>query len=69
MSIPAIRGYMRAQAGGCVGTRLDEVLARRRLESAMRPRVLEAAIEQLVAMVIHDVLAGAPAVNERSLAA
>jgi hypothetical protein len=69
MSIAAIRGYARAQAGGCMTSKMDQVLLHRRLGPALRTRVMDAAIDQLVGMVVHDVLAGQLPADERSIAA
>jgi hypothetical protein len=69
MSIAAIRGYVRAQAGGCVRSKVDQIASHHGLKPALRARVTDAAIEQLVGMVLHDFLCGASLVGERSMAA
>lgn len=69
MSIAAIRGYVRAQAAGCVRPKVDEIASRHRLTPSMGPQVMESAIEQLVGMVLHDFLSGASPTRERSMAA
>src|SRR3990172_3432251 len=60
MSIAEIRGYVRAQAAGCVAGEVDQVLCRRSVKPALRSRVVDAVVDQLVNMVAHDVLSGAP---------
>ena len=69
MSVAEIRGYVRAQAAGYVGDEVDQVLCRRRLKPALRNRVADAAINQLVGMIAHDVLSGEPSASTRPLAA
>jgi hypothetical protein len=69
MTIAAIRGYMRAQAGGCIESKLDEVMFRRGSNPALRARVAASAIDQLVAMAVRDVLNGERPARRRLLAA
>ena len=69
MGIAEIRGYVRAQAAGCVGNEVDQALCRRRLKPALHTKVADGAIDQLVRMVAHDVLGGAPPANARTMAA
>ncbi len=69
MSIAAIRGYVRAEAGERLAPKIDHVLPGQNLKPALRNGALDAATDQLIGMVLHDVLAGAPALGERSLAA
>ncbi len=40
-----------------------------RLKPALRARVVDAAIDQLVGLVLHDFLSGASPAGERSIAA
>jgi hypothetical protein len=69
MSIAAIRGYARAQASGLAAAKVDQILPPRHLKPAFRSSVAEAAFDQLVGMVVHDVLAGQLPADERSIAA
>jgi hypothetical protein len=69
MSIAAIRGYLRAQAGECVGSRVDEVLFRHRLNPSLGARVVASAISQFVGMAVHDILSEELPASKRSLAA
>ena len=50
-------------------SKLDQVLPHRYLKPALRAQVMDAAVDQLVAMVVHDVLAGQLPADERSIAA
>ncbi len=69
MSVAEVRGYARAQAVAIVAPEVDEALVRRRLNPALRNAVLEASIDQLVALAVRDVLSEAPAPATRSMAA
>jgi hypothetical protein len=69
MSIAEIRGYVSAIAAGCVGGEVDRAISGRRLKPAMRSRVADAAVDQLVRMVAHDVLAFEPQARARTMAA
>jgi hypothetical protein len=69
MSVGAIRGYVRAQAGGLVGSRIDAVLSGCNIDPALRARVVASAIDQLVGMGLRDVLNGERPISRRSLAA
>jgi hypothetical protein len=69
MSIATVRGYARALAGGRMASKVDEVLPRRHLAPTLRTKVIDAAIDQLVGMVVHDVLAGQLPAGGRSMAA
>jgi len=56
MSIAVVRGYVRAQAAGCVATEVEQALARRNLKPRLRTQVAASALDQLIGMVVHDVL-------------
>jgi hypothetical protein len=56
MSLAEVRGYVRAQAAGCVATEVEQVLARRQLKPKLRTQVTASALDQLIGMVVHDVL-------------
>jgi hypothetical protein len=56
MSASEIRGYVRARAVGFVGEEVGQTLARHQLSSGLGPQVTASALDQLIAMVIHDVL-------------
>lgn len=60
MTAPQIRGYVRAQAAASVETEVDRVLRRRNLSLSLSGETKEAAINQLIGGVIHDVLCGNP---------
>ena len=47
----------------------DQLALHDRLQPALRARVVDAAIDQLVGLVLHDYLSGASPVGERSMAA
>ena len=69
MSIAEIRGYVRAQAAGCVAGEVDYVLCHRCLKPALRNRVVDAAVDQLVSMVARDILSREPPANTKTMAA
>jgi hypothetical protein len=69
MSIAEIRGYVSAIAAGCVDGEVSQAISHRRLKPAMRSRVTNAAVDQLVHMVAHDVLAFEPQAHARTMAA
>ena len=69
MSVPEIRGYVRAHAVGIAAAQVDEVLSRRSLKPTLGPRVLASGINQLVSMTIRDALIGEPPAEAKPLAA
>ena len=69
MSVPEIRGYVRAHAAGIAVAQVEEVLSRRSLRPTLGPRVLASGVDQLVSMTIRDALIGEPASEARPLAA
>ena len=69
MSAPEIRGYARAHAAGIAATHVDQVLDRRSLKPALRPRVLASGIDQLVSMAVRDALSDEVPADARPLAA
>jgi hypothetical protein len=69
MSVPEIRGYVRAHAAGVAAAQVEEVLSRRSLKPSLGSRVLASGIDQLVNLTIRDALIGEPATEVRPLAA
>ena len=69
MGIAEIRGYIRAQSVGCIATEVKRVLSHRRLNPNLYNRVMDAAVDQLVARVAHDVLSGELPASTRPMAA
>ena len=69
MSVPEIRGYVRAHAAGIAAAQVEEVLSRRALKPTLGTRVLALGVDQLVSMTIRDALIGEPAAEARPLAA
>jgi hypothetical protein len=69
MSVPEIRGYVRAHAAGMAAAQVDEVLSRRSLKPSLGSRVLASGVDQLVSLTIRDALIGEPATEVRPLAA
>ena len=56
MSIAEARGYVRAQAAAVVEEAADGLLCRDHLSPALRNRVRELAISQLIGVTLHDLL-------------
>jgi hypothetical protein len=69
MSVPEIRGYVRAHAAGIAAAQVEDVLGRRSLRPSLAAGVLAAGIEQLVHLTVRDALMGEPASEARTLAA
>jgi hypothetical protein len=69
MSVPEIRGYVRAHAAGIAAAQVEEVLSRRSLKPSLGTRVLASGIDQLVNLTIRDALIGEPPAEARPLAA
>jgi hypothetical protein len=71
MSIAQVRGYARAQAAWCACDEVDRTLCERGLvlKPKVRNRVVQSAIDQLVAMVIHDVLSNQAPTGTKTIAA
>ena len=69
MSIAQIRGYVRSHAAGCVDEEVSCSLSRRRLNPALHRRVTDAAVDQLILMLAHDILCGQLPVYTRPMAA
>ena len=69
MSVAEVRGYVRAQAAGCVATEVEQVFARRRLKPALRTQVAASALDQLISMVVYDVLSEAASSDANTMAA
>jgi hypothetical protein len=69
MSVAEIRGYVRAFAQARIVSEVEASLQRRGLDRSLRPSVADMAVEQLIAMVVHDVLCAPTAAPTRSMAA
>jgi hypothetical protein len=69
MSVAEVRGYVRALAEGVVATEVEQAINRRRLNSALRPRVVAAAVDQLINLAVRDALSDAAQPAVRPLAA
>jgi hypothetical protein len=69
MSLSEIRGYARALAAGFVADQLDHSLCCHGLKPALRSRVADAAVDQLIGMVVHGILSGALPANTKPMAA
>jgi hypothetical protein len=69
MSIPEIRGYVRAQASGLVEFEADAALANHDATGSLRGQIVDAALEQLIAMMIRDALSEQPACEMQMIAA
>jgi len=69
MSVPEIRGYVRAHAVGIATAQVEQVLSRRSLKPALRVRVLESGVDQLVNMAVRDTLIEESPDEARTLAA
>jgi hypothetical protein len=69
MSVPELRGYVRAHAVGIAATHVEQVLGRRSLNSALQVRVLASSVDQLVSMAVRDALTEESPGEARNLAA
>jgi hypothetical protein len=69
MSIPEIRGYVRAHAAGIAESQIDLVLDRRSLRASLRTHVLASSIDQLVGMAVRDALSDEMPADARLMAA
>jgi hypothetical protein len=69
MSVSEIRGYVRAQASGLVAPEVDAALANHGIRQTLRPRVIDSAVERLIAMMIRDALSEQPACEMKMIAA
>jgi hypothetical protein len=69
MSVPEIRGYVRAHAAGIVAGQVEEVVSRRSLRPALVTRVLASGIDQLVTMAVRDALIDESPAEARPMAA
>jgi hypothetical protein len=69
MSVPEIRGYVRAHAAGIAAAQVETVLSRRSLKPSLGTRVLASGIDQLVSMTVRDALIGELPAEVRPLAA
>jgi hypothetical protein len=69
MSLPEIRGYLRALASASVPEEVDQLLERRALKPTLRAKVIEVATDQLINMVAHDVFSGEAPYVARTMAA
>ncbi|MCE5302163.1 MAG: hypothetical protein LLF97_03520 [Planctomycetaceae bacterium] len=66
MSPPEIRGYVRALAMGVV---CEQLSRENQLKPALRGRVAEAAVDQLIGLVVHGALSGALPAKPATMAA
>ena len=69
MSIPEIRGYVRARALPLVESEAAAALVGRRFWPRLRQPVVDAAVDRLIAMMIGDVLREEPAEAAKLIAA
>ncbi len=69
MSVPEIRGYVRAHAAGVAADQVEVVLTRRALKSCFATRVLASGVDQLVTMTIRDALIDESPAEARPMAA
>ena len=69
MGMARVKGYVRALAEGFVVAEVDEVLERRRLNPALRARVVASAVEQLIVLAVRDWLSELAPAGARPLAA
>jgi hypothetical protein len=69
MSVPEIRGYVRAHAAGVAADQVEVVLSRRALKPALGSRVLASGIDQLVSMAVRDALIDESPAEARPMAA
>jgi hypothetical protein len=69
MGVAEVRGYVRALAEGFIVTEVDQVLERRRLSPALRPKVVASAVDQLINLAVRDSLSDVSPANVRPLAA
>ncbi|MBN1394394.1 MAG: hypothetical protein JW959_05185 [Pirellulales bacterium] len=56
MDIPEIRGYVRAQAARPLASEVERTIERHRVAPGLKGRIIEAAIVQMVGMIVRDVL-------------
>ena len=69
MSVPEIRGYVRAHAAGVAADQIEVVLSRHSLKPSFATRVLASGVDQLVSMTIRDALIDELAAEARPMAA
>ena len=69
MSIAETRGYVRAQSAGYVADEVNHILCQRHVKPALRKRIADMAVDQLVGMVVRDVLCEDVSGRARSMAA
>jgi hypothetical protein len=69
MSVPELRGYVRAHAAGIAAAQVEEVLTRRSMKPAFCVRVLASGVDQLVSMAVRDALTEESPAEARPLAA
>ena len=67
MGVAEVRGYVRAIAEGFVVTEVDQVLDRRRLNPALRPRVVASAVDQLINLAVRDALSDVSPANAQTI--
>ncbi len=69
MSVAEIRGYVRAFAHARIVSEVELAIERRKLDRSVRHSVADVAVDQLIAMVLHDVLSAPATESPRSMAA
>jgi hypothetical protein len=69
MSMAELRGYVRAQAAVWIDGEIEHLSTRGALKPALRARVTDTAVNQLISMVAHDVLSGLSPADVRNMAA
>jgi hypothetical protein len=69
MSVAEIRGYVRAHALPLVEPEVDAEMADQGIDQALRGRLIESAVERLIAMTIHDVFSHQPTCETKMIAA
>jgi hypothetical protein len=69
MSMAELRGYVRAQAARWIDGEIDHLASQGPINPALRARVADTAINQLISMVAHDVLSESSPADMRNMAA
>ena len=69
MSVPELRGYVRAHAAGIAAAQVEQVSKPPFSKPALHDRVLASGVDQLVSMAVRDALTEESPAEARSLAA
>ena len=69
MSLPQLRGYVRARVGSLVAAKVDHAMRRRGWSTPPRSKLLSTATERLVALVADDLFDRQPPVRRLAAAA